>query len=220
MRSVSVRTTPPNRQRRGSTAGSPARLSHSQRWCRRPGRRLPRSTLSLGFTHIVPYGLDHVLFVLGIFLLGKQPKQVLAQVTAFTVAHSLTLALSMFGVWSLPSRIVEPLIAVSIAYVAIENVLLSELRRWRVAVVFTFGLLHGLGFAGVLSELGLPRSQFLTALLSFNLGVEAGQLAVVAVAFLLLAWPWSQRVWYRSRIVVPASALIGCVALYWTIERL
>jgi HupE / UreJ protein len=161
-----------------------------------------------------------MLFVLGIYLLSGRARSVLWQVSAFTVAHSITLGLSMYGFVSAPPRIVEPLIALSIAYVAIENVFLAELKAWRVALVFAFGLLHGMGFAGALKELGLPRSEFLTALLTFNIGVEAGQLAVIGAAFLAVGWLWSERAWYRSRIVVPASAMIACVAVYWTIERL
>jgi hypothetical protein len=87
-------------------------------------------------------------------------------------------------------------------------------------LVFAFGLLHGLGFAGALRELGLPRSEFLTALLTFNMGVEAGQLAVLAAAFTLVGWHCARHDWYRSRIVVPASLMIACTAVYWTIERL
>lgn len=175
--------------------------------------------LGLGFTHILPGGLDHVLFVLGIFLLSRRLKPILQQVTAFTVAHTLTLALSLYGVVSLPSSVVEPLIALSIVFVAVENVLSPEVRPSRIALVFAFGLLHGLGFAGVLSELGLPRSEFLTALLSFNVGVEGGQLAVIGLAFLFLALPFQSRAWYRQRIVVPLSCLIAAVGLYWSIQR-
>ena len=176
--------------------------------------------LVLGFTHIVPKGLDHMLFVLGIFLLGRGAKQVLWQVSAFTIAHSITLALSIYGALSVSAAIVEPLIAVSIAYVAIENMVVSDVKPWRVALVFAFGLLHGMGFAGALKELGLPPSEFLTALVAFNVGVEAGQLAVVGTAFVLVGWYGSGRPWYRRRVVVPASALIACAALYWTVDRL
>ena len=176
--------------------------------------------LLLGFTHIVPKGLDHMLFVLGIFLLGRRLRQILGQVSAFTIAHSITLALSVYGIVSVSPKIVEPLIAVSIAYVAIENIFMSDLKPWRVGLVFAFGLLHGMGFAGALKELGLPRSEFMTALLTFNLGVEAGQLAVIGAAFLLVGWYCGRQRWYRRFVVVPASALIACTALYWTFERL
>src|SRR6185369_10161685 len=178
-----------------------------------------RSYLALGFTHILPKGLDHILFVLGIFLLSRKVKPVLAQVTAFTVAHTLTLALTIYGVVSLPSSIVEPLIALSIAYVAIENLLTKELKARRIVLVFIFGLLHGMGFAGVLSQLGLPRSEFLPALVSFNLGVEAGQLTVIGAAFLLVGLPFRHRSWYRGRVVVPASCLIAAVGLFWSVQR-
>jgi hydrogenase/urease accessory protein HupE len=176
--------------------------------------------LRLGFTHIVPKGLDHVLFVLGIFLLNRRIRPMLWQVSAFTVAHSITLGASLYGVVAVPSAFVEPMIALSIVYVAVENLFVSELRSRRVALVFAFGLLHGLGFAGVLRDAGVPASEFATALLTFNLGVEAGQLAVIAAAFLLVGWSYGARPWYRHRIVVPASLAIACVAMYWTITRL
>jgi hypothetical protein len=114
---------------------------------------------ALGFTHILPLGLDHILFVLGLFLLSTRMAPLLIQVTAFSAAHTLTLALSVYGVVSLPTSIVEPLIAASIVYVAVENLLTSNLKPWRTLVVFGFGLLHGLGFAGVLAEVGLPQGR-------------------------------------------------------------
>jgi len=174
--------------------------------------------LLLGYTHILPKGLDHILFVLGIFLLSRRWRPLLWQVTAFTLAHSITLALAMYGVFSLSPRIVEPLIALSIVYVALENVFTRELKPWRVIVVFCFGLLHGLGFAGVLTELGLPRGEFVTALITFNLGVEGGQLSVIALAFAGVGF-FRNREWYRQRIVVPASLAISVIGLYWTVER-
>lgn len=177
-----------------------------------------RRYLVLGFTHILPLGLDHILFVLGLFLLSLRFRPLLAQVTAFTVAHTLSLALAMLGIVHLSPRIVEPLIAVSIVYVAIENVFARELNKSRVALVFAFGLLHGLGFAGVLSELGLPRSDFVPALLSFNAGVELGQLAVIAVAFLVVG-AFRMRSWYKMRVAVPASLAIAAVGLYWAVTR-
>lgn len=175
---------------------------------------------ALGFTHILPKGLDHILFVLGLFLLSIRWKPLLIQVTAFTVAHTITLGMSIYGFVSLPPAIVEPLIAASIAYVAVENMVTGELKPWRPFVVFGFGLLHGMGFAGVLQEIGLPRSEFLTALLSFNVGVELGQLAVIIAAFLVIGLWWRTRSWYRARLVLPLSALIAAVGIYWTIERI
>ena len=173
----------------------------------------------LGFTHILPKGLDHILFVLGLFLLSTRMAPLLIQVTAFTVAHSVTLALSVYGVVSLPSSIVEPLIAASIVYVAVENILTPQLRPWRALVVFGFGLLHGLGFASVLHEVGLPRSQFVPALVSFNVGVEFGQLAVVTLAYLAVGIWGRNKTWYRPRVVIPASATVAAVGLFWTVQR-
>lgn len=177
-----------------------------------------RQYLELGYTHILPKGIDHILFVLGLFLLSTRLKPILLQVTTFTLAHSITLGLTMYGLVSLPSRIVEPLIALSIAYVAVENLVTTDLKPWRLALVFSFGLLHGMGFAGVLTELGLPQSEFLVALLTFNLGVEAGQLTVLAIAFACVAW-YRHRTWYRRRVVVPVSILIAGIGLYWTVTR-
>ncbi len=174
--------------------------------------------LAIGFEHIVPEGLDHILFVTGIFLLSIHFKPLLLQVTAFTVAHTITLGLGIYGLISAPASIVEPLIALSIAYVGIENCLSEKLKPWRVILVFLFGLLHGMGFAGVLGEIGLPRSEFLTALITFNIGVEFGQLAVIAACFLLFGWCRS-RYWYRRVIVIPISLLISITGLYWTWER-
>jgi HupE / UreJ protein len=174
----------------------------------------------LGFTHILPKGLDHILFVVGLFLLGTRWRPLLLQVTLFTIAHSVTLGLSMLGIVSLPSSIVEPLIAFSIAYVAVENLFTTELSRWRGVLVFLFGLLHGLGFAGVLGELGMPRGQFGLALVSFNVGVELGQLSVIALATLAVGW-WrlSDLERYRRWVVVPVSLAIAVIGLYWTATR-
>jgi hypothetical protein len=175
--------------------------------------------LGLGFEHILPEGLDHVLFVLGLALFSARLGPLLVQVTAFTVAHTVTLILSTYGVVQLPSRVVEPLIALSITYVAVENVVGSRLGVLRVMLVFAFGLLHGLGFAGALAELGLPERERLTALLAFNGGVELGQLAVILPAFLLLLGLERAGV-PRRKVVVPASAVIGAIGLYWTVTRL
>lgn len=187
---------------------------------------LPRSRIDvlwnymkIGFTHIVPKGTDHILFVLGIYLFSPLLAPVLWQVTAFTVAHTITLGLSALGIVSAPASIVEPIIALSIVYVGIENVFARKLNPWRVLLVFCFGLLHGLGFAGVLSNIGLPDGEFVTALISFNVGVEGGQLAVILLAVLLLG-TFRNRSWYRQRITIPLSLLIAAIGLYWTVERI
>ncbi|MBA3708694.1 MAG: HupE/UreJ family protein [Planctomycetes bacterium] len=176
------------------------------------------SFVRLGFLHIVPEGVDHVLFVLGLFLLSPRLKPILTQVTAFTVAHSLTLGLVLAGIVTLPARVVEPLIAGSIAVVAIENVMTRELRSWRWMIVFAFGLVHGLGFAGALKDLHLPTAGIWKPLIGFNLGVELGQLTVIGGAAALTWWSWN-RPWYRRRIVVPVSLAIAAVGAFWAVQR-
>jgi hypothetical protein len=173
-----------------------------------------------GFLHIVPKGLDHVLFVLGLFLGARSLRSLLLLVTAFTVAHSVTLGLASLGVLRLPGTIVEPLISLSIVWIAAENLrpTLSG-ARWRPLVVFGFGLLHGMGFASVLAELDAPQGSFLTGLLAFNLGIEGGQLAVIAAAAAVTAL-LRRHHWYRRRVVIPASIAIGMVATVWTVQRI
>ena len=177
-----------------------------------------RQYLELGFVHIVPRGPDHILFVLGLFLLGSRTRPLVWQVSAFTAAHAVTLSLAVFEIVTLPARVVEPLIALSIVYVAIENVLTGRLTPWRPAVVFGFGLLHGLGFAGVLRQLGLPGQERVLGLLTFNIGIELGQLLVIAVALASIGW-CRRRPWYRARIAVPLSVAIAGVGLFWAVER-
>lgn len=143
--------------------------------------------IPVGFDHILPKGLDHILFVLGLFFLSAHLRPLILQVSAFTAAHTVTLALGALGWVSVPASIVEPLIAASIVYVAVENIFTSGLSRWRPLVIFGFGLLHGLGFASVLGAFGLPERQFIPALLGFNIGVEIGQLTVIAIMFLCVA---------------------------------
>lgn len=175
--------------------------------------------LWIGFTHILPKGLDHILFVVGLFLLSARLRPLLTQVSSFTVAHTVTLALGVTGVVSLPPSIVEPLIAASIVYVAVENVASSKLHSWRPVLVFGFGLLHGLGFAGVLQEIGITDAYFVTALLSFNVGVELGQIAVILSCFLLVGLWFRNKPWYRKAITIPASAAVAVVGAYWLVER-
>lgn len=186
----------------------------------RPIAEVIFSYIVIGFEHILPKGTDHILFILGIFLLSTRLKPLLWQVTMFTVAHTLTLALSMKGVISLPENIVEPLIALSIAYIGIENIFAHSLHKSRLVLVFLFGLLHGLGFAGVLSEFGMPANAFATALISFNVGVELGQIAVIVIAYLLVGVWFRDKPWYRQRVIVPASLVISLIGLYWTYDRI
>jgi hypothetical protein len=174
----------------------------------------------LGFTHILPNGLDHILFVLGLFLLSTRLRSVLAQVSAFTVAHSITLGLTLYGWVALPASVIEPLIAVSIVYVACENLWTSNLTPWRLGLVFAFGLLHGMGFAEALARLHLARADFLTTLVSFNVGVEAGQLTIVGLAALAV-WSFGMaKADYRRLVVRPGSLAIALIGAFWVIERL
>ena len=173
-----------------------------------------------GFQHILPLGFDHILFVLSLYLLSSKWSTIIKQATAFTVAHSLTLGLAMYGVIEPPSSVIEPLIAISIVAVALENIISPKLRTSRLGVVFLFGLVHGLGFAGALSELGLPQKHFLTTLLTFNVGVELGQVTVILLAYLFVGRWFSGKEYYRRRIVVPSSALIAIVAAVWTVQRI
>lgn len=173
----------------------------------------------IGFTHILPGGLDHVLFVLGLFLLASTARALLLQISAFTLAHSCTLALAMAGWVRLPGAIVEPLIAASIAYIAIENLMTTRLSRWRLGVVFLFGLLHGLGFAGALASLGLSDGHFAATLVGFNVGVELGQLAVVLGAALVVYALRLSPDRYRRLLVRPASAAIAAMGLIWAVQR-
>ncbi len=178
------------------------------------------SYIVIGFEHIVPKGLDHIMFILGLFLLSTHWRPLLWQVTMFTVAHTITLGLAMNNIVELPANVVEPLIALSIAYVGVENVLSKELHKSRLILVFGFGLLHGLGFAGVLSDFGMPQNDFAVALISFNVGVELGQLAVISLAFISLGFWFKDQQIYRKIVVVPGSAFISIIGLYWFLERL
>jgi hypothetical protein len=175
--------------------------------------------LRLGFHHIVPEGADHILFVLGLFFLGITWRKLLSQTTVFTVAHATTLFLSTYGIFSLPSRYVEPAIALSIAYIAAENVFKPKLGPGRLAVVFGFGLVHGLGFASSLSDVPFPKKDFLVALLGFNFGVDFGQLFVIALAFLAVG-AFRNQPWFRARIAVPSSLAIAAVGLFWGVQRI
>ena len=176
-----------------------------------------------GFEHIIPKGLDHILFVFGLFLFSLSWRPLLSQITAFTLAHTVTLGLTTLSIVKIPAAqiwLVEALIAVSITYVAIENIWRPKLGWWRVVVVFGFGLLHGIGFASVLGDLGLAQGQFVLSLIAFNIGVEGGQLAVIAIGFITLALPFGKSHSYRSYVVIPGSIAIALVGGWWAFERI
>lgn len=176
--------------------------------------------VKLGFEHIVPLGLDHILFVVGLYLLSPKLKTIIWQATAFTVAHTITLIMSMKNIIIAPPDIVEPIIALSIVFIAIENLISSTLQPWRVALVFAFGLVHGMGFASALNEIGIPRDAFFSSLLSFNVGVELGQISVILLCYAAFGRWFSEREWYKSRIVVPLSVAIAVTAFFWTVQRI
>lgn len=174
----------------------------------------------LGFTHILPLGFDHILFILGIFFLNPNLRSMLWQATAFTVAHSITLGLAASGVIHPLPSVIEPVIALSIAFIAIENILITSLKWWRIMIVFAFGLVHGMGFAGALAEIGLPEKNFLSSIIGFNVGVELGQITVILLAnYIVVNWI-REKQWYRTRFLIPASAGIAVFALWLTYERL
>jgi hypothetical protein len=176
--------------------------------------------VKLGFEHIIPLGLDHILFVVGLYLLSPKLKNIIWQATAFTVAHTITLIMSMKNIIVAPPDIVEPIIALSIVFIAVENLITSTLQPWRIALVFAFGLVHGMGFASALNELGIPRDAFFSSLLSFNVGVEFGQISVILLCYALFGRWFSEREWYKSRVVVPMSLAIAAIAVFWTVQRI
>ena len=177
------------------------------------------SWIVVGFAHILPLGLDHIVFVLGLFFLSTKFSTLLTQVTVFTIAHSLTLALATLGFVTAPAQIIEPLIAASIIYIAVDNLYADRLAKWRLLVVLLFGLLHGLGFASALDAVAMPQQSMISGLLLFNLGVELGQITVLLIAYVGVGW-LRRRSFYQTRIAEPASVTIAGVGLYWLIKRL
>ncbi len=176
--------------------------------------------LKLGYLHILPNGFDHILFVTGLCLLNNKISTILWQATAFTVAHSITLALSMKNIIVAPGAVVEPIIALSILFIAVENLLIAKLSAWRILLVFMFGLIHGLGFASSLNEIGLPRDKFFLSIFSFNVGVELGQMTIIFLVFALIILPFHSIKNYKKAVVYPLSIMIALIASYWTIERI
>lgn len=184
------------------------------------------SYLVAGYRHIIPLGADHIAFVLGLFFYSTRMRPLLLQVTAFTLAHSVTLGLATFDIVTLPRGLVEPIIAASIIWIAVENIWKAGAAptpaqaRNRLAIVAGFGLLHGMGFAAMLAEIGLPEGARLASLAAFNVGVEIGQLAVIAIAFATVGYWFRNKPWYTAAIARPASVLIGLGGVYWLVMAL
>jgi hypothetical protein len=175
--------------------------------------------IKAGFEHIIPQGLDHILFVLGLFFSSLKFRPLIIQVTAFTLAHSITLALAAAGLVQIQSYIVEPIIALSIVWVAVENTVFKNTTKWRPLVVFSFGLLHGLGFAALLTQYGLPKDNFISLLMAFNIGVELGQLTVLLIAFIMVRIVLKGTT-NKNVLKIPASVLIGSAGLFWFFEAI
>lgn len=176
--------------------------------------------LRLGFEHVLPLGYDHILFIVTLFFFNSKIKEVLLQCTVFTAAHSLSLGIAASGYWIPGSNYVEPLIALSIVFTAMGNLFQREIIGKRVILIFLFGLIHGLGFASALRMLGVPADSFYLCLISFNIGVELGQIMVLLLLWLLVAFWFADKEWYRRRIVEPISVMSAAIASYWTISRI
>jgi len=181
---------------------------------------IAKQYFQLGFTHVIPLGFDHILFILSIFFLNSNVKSVIIQCSVFTFAHSLSLGLAASGYILPDAKIIEPLIAISILITSIENIVHDKINSWRLLIIFLFGLIHGMGFANALKEIGLPDNHFITSLLFFNLGVEAGQVTIILAAYYMISKWFCEKSWYKKRLVYPISTTIACIALYWTIERI
>ena len=174
-----------------------------------------QSFLLLGMKHILT-GYDHLLFLFALLLRKQTLKQYAAMITAFTLAHSVTLTLSVLGIVDLPSHIVEPLIALSICYVAIENIFRKKVSyRW--ALTFFFGLIHGLGFASILKEMAIPKSALAASLISFNVGIEIVQLGLILLVLPVLTWFQRQPSYKRGMIT--GSAVIFVLGAFWLVQR-
>ena len=176
--------------------------------------------IPVGFTHILPKGLDHILFVLGLLFLTPKIYPLVLQISIFTLAHTITLAISALKIITISSKIVEPLIAASIIYIAVENFFNSSLTKYRSITIFFFGLLHGLGFALVLSDIGYQSSKLILNLISFNLGIEAAQIFIILFLYILLGIKFSNKKYYKYIFQVPVSLFIALVGIYWFFERI
>lgn len=170
--------------------------------------------VAVGYRHIVSGGWDHALLVIGLCLLGTQLRPVFEQIAAFVFAHAVVMTLAAYGLLSVPTRSVEPLMGLMIAFVGIENVLARTLSKWRVTLVVVCGLAHGVGMAGLLKS--LSRTDRIAALVGINLGIGASQLTIAACVWLVVFW-WRNRSWYESHIVVPVSLAVAAGGLYLTV---
>ena len=177
--------------------------------------------LFLGIQHIIPKGLDHILFIIGLFLFSNLIRPLLLQVTMFTIAHTITLVIASLSLINVNASIVEPLIALSIVYIGVENIFKKYSNtKIRYYVIFLFGLLHGLGFALVLKDVGLDYSNLLMNLVSFNIGVEIAQIFILFLLYLTIGLFFSKKKYYKIIFQIPLSLFISLIAIYWFVERI
>jgi hydrogenase/urease accessory protein HupE len=174
----------------------------------------------LGIQHIIPKGLDHILFIFGLFLFSSSLNKLIKQITIFTIAHSITLIFVSLSLIKINPQIVEPIIALSIVYVGLENIFKNYIKEYmRYVVILFFGLLHGLGFALVLSDIGFRSSKLFINLISFNIGIEVAQISIILFLYLLIAIKFANNKYYRITFQIPSSILIASIGLYWFVER-
>ena len=175
----------------------------------------------LGIQHIIPKGLDHILFIFGLFLFSSSLNKLIKQITIFTIAHSITLIFVSLSLIKINPQIVEPIIALSIVYVGLENIFKKYIKEYmRYIIILFFGLLHGLGFALVLSDIGYRSSKLFLNLISFNIGIEVAQISIILFLYLIIAIKFAKNKYYRIAFQIPSSILIASIGFYWFIERI
>ncbi|MEI8136962.1 MAG: HupE/UreJ family protein [Bacteroidota bacterium] len=177
------------------------------------------SFLKIGFEHVVPFGYDHILFIVALFFFNSKLKSAIIQCSIFTLAHSLTLALVALGYINVNSKFVEVVIALSIFIVAFENIFQPTLKPWRLGLIFIFGLIHGMGFASALRDFGLPKNEMIISLVGFNVGVEIAQIAIILFCYFAVSKWIIEKDWYQKKLVNPLSMVISAIALFLAINR-
>jgi hypothetical protein len=176
--------------------------------------------LQQGFLHVFPLGFDHILFITSLFFLAPNLKSLVIQSSVFTLAHCLTLFLNSCYIIISNSNYIEPLIALSIVFTSLENIFKKDVSKWRLFTIFCFGLIHGMGFANALHDLGISENHFTESLICFNVGVEIAQLFILVLLYFGIAFFFKNKIWYKQRIVYPISSIIACIAMYWFVQRI
>lgn len=176
--------------------------------------------IPVGFTHVIPNGFDHIVFIICVFFASNSWREMILFCSAFTIAHSLSLIISLSNLINISSTLVEPLIAMTILFSALENIFQLNTNRWKPLLIFFFGLIHGLGFANSFKELNVPSSEIIQSTIGFNLGVELAQLTILFTLYYTFTKHLSKKPFYHSIIVQPIATLIACLAIFWTITRI